>query len=156
ERLRSLCLQLRPGAPGRRLADQLALLIDGMYTNAAPPRPPAPPKRGRALARKLIQTYRCPREHGCTAPRDPPTACGRSRARPARGRPQPGRRGFALPTRDRRAPPLVCEAFVETEHIADGRIAAHIRPAEDMLAARQPGDLRSRLTSKDSHRPGVT
>ncbi len=54
-RLRALCRQLRPGRAGRQLADALALIIDGMYTNAAHLGPSGPAAQGRALARRLAQ-----------------------------------------------------------------------------------------------------
>ena len=55
ERLRTLCCHLRPGNSGPTLADALALIIDGMYTNAAHLGPSGPASHGRTLARQLIR-----------------------------------------------------------------------------------------------------
>ena len=55
-RLRAPCRRLRPGTPGRHLADSLALIIDGMCTSAVHLGPSGPAARGRKLARELIRT----------------------------------------------------------------------------------------------------
>jgi catechol 2,3-dioxygenase-like lactoylglutathione lyase family enzyme len=61
-------------------------------------------------------------------------------------------------TPSKRSDAALVDAAARRERPLTGR-AHRDRPAEDILAspaARQPGDLRSRLTSVDSHRPGVT
>jgi AcrR family transcriptional regulator len=57
ERLRRLTRALAGGRAGRDLADELALVIDGMYTSAAHLGPGGPARRGPALARALVARH---------------------------------------------------------------------------------------------------
>jgi AcrR family transcriptional regulator len=54
-RLTALATELRPGAAGRRLGDQLALIVDGMYTSAAHLGPDGPAAAGPRLVRDLLR-----------------------------------------------------------------------------------------------------
>jgi AcrR family transcriptional regulator len=55
DRLRAVSRALVPGRAAAQLADELALVIDGMYTSAAHLGPDGPAKRGPALARRLVE-----------------------------------------------------------------------------------------------------
>lgn len=54
-RLSRLAGELRLGPAGAALADALALVIDGMYTNAAHLGPDGPAARGQALVERLLR-----------------------------------------------------------------------------------------------------
>jgi AcrR family transcriptional regulator len=56
-RLRILARAIAPGRAARDLADELALVIDGMYTSAAHLGAGGPARRGRALARRLVEQH---------------------------------------------------------------------------------------------------
>jgi AcrR family transcriptional regulator len=55
ERLRTTTRTLVAGRAAAELADELALVIDGMYTSAAHLGPDGPARRGPALARRLVE-----------------------------------------------------------------------------------------------------
>lgn len=56
-RLCRLAGELRPGPAGAELADALALVIDGTYTNAAHLGHDGPTARGRTLVERLLRDY---------------------------------------------------------------------------------------------------
>ncbi|EWT01966.1 TetR family transcriptional regulator [Intrasporangium oryzae NRRL B-24470] len=56
-RLRGLSVELAGRAAGEALGDQLAVLIDGAYTNAAHLGPDGPAAAGLGLARELVQSH---------------------------------------------------------------------------------------------------
>jgi AcrR family transcriptional regulator len=58
QRLRTLTSRLCPPRAADRLADRLALVIDGMYTSAAHLGAEGPAREGRAFARSLVRDAR--------------------------------------------------------------------------------------------------